>query len=163
MADSKSTHPTPAHILESFYPAGINPKHDGDRYRSAPPEKRRWVKTGIELYEGEAYVSTVACDAWADWSLFQTGITASGTGGEKEVTLEMERKGRDATLWVYVVDGEKRAPVRDVTWLASEEEGDGEERVVWVGVYAATPTLPKEGKREQLEVGFRGLRYGFRK
>lgn len=126
-------------------------------------ENRQWIKSGIEFYEGEAYVSTVACDAWADWSLVQTGITpvpsASGSQGY-EVTLEMERKAVDDTLWVYVIDGDKKVPVREVTWALSDEDG---ENMCWLGVYAATP-MPKVGepRDEGLKVSFRGLKYEFR-
>jgi regulation of enolase protein 1 (concanavalin A-like superfamily) len=121
-------------------------------------KERKWIKSGIEFYEGEAYVSTVACDRWADWSLVQTGIKNLDSG-EKEVTLEMERREKDATLWVYVVDGEKKVPVREVTWALSDidRNGDGGEKVCWVGVYAATPTVG-EG-RSELEVRFEGLKY----
>jgi regulation of enolase protein 1 (concanavalin A-like superfamily) len=123
----------------------------------------KWIKTGIEFYEGEAYVSTVACDRWSDWSLVQNGIVTLATG-EKQVTLEMERKDDDDTLWIYVLhqdgDGgeEKRIPVREVTWALSEgEKMDGVEKMmreVWVGVYAATPTA-EDGRT--LEVKFTGF------
>jgi len=124
-------------------------------------EERKWVKTGIEFYDNEPYVSTVACDRWADWSLVQTGIKTLD-GGEKEVTLELERSEKDDTLWVYVVDGEKKMPVREITWALSDVDGNGkgEESVCRVGVYAATPTVG-DGRAE-LEVAFRGLNYEFK-
>lgn len=109
----------------------------------------QWVKTGIEFYHDEAWVGTVGCDAWADWSLTQAGIR------DGRVTLEMERDGVDDTLWIYSVakggDGEKRIPIREVTWVLGNGEKP-EEKEVWVGVYAASPK-PDGGK---LEVGFEG-------
>jgi regulation of enolase protein 1 (concanavalin A-like superfamily) len=104
---------------------------------------QKWVKTGIEFYNGAAYVSTVAADRWADWSLVQVGIR------EGKVTLEIEREEKDDTLWIFVVDEEgKRVPVREVTWVLSEPE----ERECWVGVYTA---MPKADGRD-LEVKFEG-------
>ncbi len=106
-------------------------------------EDLKWIKTGIEFYQGEAYVSTVVADRWADWSLVQAGIRDG-----KAVTLELERDGKEGTLWIYVVDGEKRIPVREVTWILSEAA----ETEVWIGVYTATPNA--DGKA--LEVQFSG-------
>lgn len=103
--------------------------------------EQRWVKTGVEFYQGEVYVSTVAADRWADWSLVQVGIQEG-----KRVTLEMARE--EDTLWICVVDGEKRVPIREVTWLLSEAA----ETECWVGVYTATPKA--DGK--PLEVQFSG-------
>jgi uncharacterized protein len=103
---------------------------------------QRWVKTGVEFYQGEAYVSTVGADRWADWSLVQVGIKEG-----KTVTLEMEGDGD--TLWIYVVDGEKRVPIREVTWILGAGEADV---VVWVGVYAASP----KPDGNVLEVKFEG-------
>ncbi|KFY35915.1 hypothetical protein V494_05499 [Pseudogymnoascus sp. VKM F-4513 (FW-928)] len=104
----------------------------------------KWIKTGVEFYSGEVYVSTVAKDNWADWSLVQAGIK-----GGKEVTLEMERDTKEGTLWIYVLDGEKRIPLREVTWVLSEKEQE-----VWVGVYSATPTTERNG-RGKLVVEFK--------
>jgi len=88
-------------------------------------------------------VSTVVKDRSADWSLAQTNIQ----NGNK-VSLLVERHEKDDTLWVYAVDGEKKSPLREVTWILSEK-GDSE---VWVGVYAARP-MPGE----DLEVKFEGF------
>ena len=104
----------------------------------------KWIKTGVEFYSGEVYVSTVVKDNWADWSLVQAGVK-----GGKEVTLELERDAKEGTLWIYVIDGEKRIPLREVTWVLSEKEQE-----IWVGVYAATPTTERGG-RGKLVVEFR--------
>ncbi|KFY74360.1 hypothetical protein V499_05622 [Pseudogymnoascus sp. VKM F-103] len=104
----------------------------------------KWIKTGVEFYSDEVYVSTVVKDSWADWSLVQAGIKDG-----KVVTLEMERDAKEGTLWIYVIDGEKRIPLREVTWVLS-----GKEQEVWVGVYAATPTTER-GDRGKLVVEFK--------
>ena len=69
---------------------------------------KRWVKTGIEYVNDAPHASTVSCDRWADWSL----LPLDGTG----LTVEMEREVKDgkltSTLWVYVVQGVERKPVR---------------------------------------------------
>ena len=114
----------------------------------------QWVKSGIELYNGEPYVGTVGCDRWADWSLTQAGIDKG------KVTLEMERDGADDTLWIYVVEkeGGKRIPIREVTWVLGNGDRP-DEKEVWVGVYAASPK-PDGGV---LEVGFEGWELEVRK
>lgn len=67
---------------------------------------------------------------------------------------------KDDTFWVYVVDEQGgKLPIREVTWVLSEDAG---EREVWVGVYAATPKGMEEGDREKLVVGFEGLEWEFR-
>jgi regulation of enolase protein 1 (concanavalin A-like superfamily) len=108
---------------------------------------QKWIKTGIEFYQGKPYVSTVAADAWADWSLVPAAMHDGG------VTLEMERKEKDDTLWIYVIDGEIKVPIREVTWALSEPAAD----VCWVGVYAATPTVGgPDSRSEPLNVTFKG-------
>ena len=108
---------------------------------------RKWIKSGVEFYQNEAYVSTVVADRWADWSLVQTGFRDG-----KEVTLEFERNKAEETLWIYVIDGEKRVPIREVTWILSE----GVEKECWVGIYAAKPTASAAGKERGLVVNFTG-------
>jgi len=93
------------------------------------PSDGRWIKSGIEFFANEVYVSTVVKDRWADWSLVQVGVKNG-----KEVTLEIERDPEHKTLWLYVIDGAKKIPMREVTWALSEPEQE-----VWVGVYVAKP------------------------
>ncbi|MCJ1263513.1 hypothetical protein MMC22_003383 [Lobaria immixta] len=129
----------------------LPPAHDstaGDITR-----ERKWIKTGIEVYNGAPHVSTVACDRWADWSLWPL------QGGK--VTVEMEREvvdgKRTSTLWIYMVDGETRRPVREVTWVFDGvDEGNGGD--CWVGVYAAKPTKDEDDGSRQLKVIFNGIK-----
>lgn len=91
-------------------------------------------------------MSTVTADRWADWSLVQTGLRE-----RKEVTMEFERNKQEGTLWIYVIDGEKKVPVREVTWILSE----GDDKECWIGVFAAKPTASAEGKEQGLVVDFK--------
>ena len=102
----------------------------------------RWIKTGIEFVNGKANISTVASDRWSDWSL----CPLSNEGGTS-VTVEME-KGEDGSLWVYLIEGVKRVPLREVTWVFEDED-----RECWVGAYAARPAKVSDA----LEVKFAHL------
>ena len=109
---------------------------------------RKWVKTGIEFFQNEAWVSTVACDRWADWNMVQQVGVKNGN----QVTLQVQRDlEHDGTLWIYVVDGEKKIPIREVTWFLSE----GDESELWVGAFVARPTVAGEGKEKSLVADFK--------
>lgn len=90
---------------------------------------RKWVKTGIEFVEGAPHISTVASDRWSDWSL--RPMPSQGGSG---ATIEMAKE-KDGSLWVYLVEGVKRSPLRSVTWFFDGNEDEE----CWVGVYAAKP------------------------
>ena len=47
----------------------------------------------------------------------------------------MEREG--VSLWVYVIQGVERRPIRKVTWVFEKGETEGD---CWIGVYAAKPS-----------------------
>jgi len=108
---------------------------------NCPDGSRKWVKTGIEFVNGKPHVSTVAKDNWADWSLL------SMPSGSQAATIEMTRDA--GTLWIYLIEGIRRQPIREVTWVF-EEESTTE---CWIGAYAAKPST--EG--EYLEVMFEQL------
>ena len=91
---------------------------------------RKWVKTGIEYVEDAPHVSAVATDRWSDWSL-RPMPSLGGVGA----TIEMSKE-KDGSLWVYLLEGVKRCPLREVTWFF---DGDDTEDC-WVGVYAAKPS-----------------------
>lgn len=125
----------------------------------APDTTKRWIKTGIEFYHGKPFVSTVGCDKFADWSLTPLPVSASASSssvsnskeGYASVTLELEKDAKEGTLWVYIVDGEERFPIREVTWVLDVEETE-----IWIGVYAATPIMEGRVEGEGLEVRFEG-------
>lgn len=65
------------------------------------------------------------------------------------MTIEMEREVREggtptSTLWVYIVNGQIRTPVREITWVFEGVEQE-EPRDCWVGVYAAKPKRDDDG------------------
>lgn len=101
--------------------------------------KQKWVKTGIELTHGKPHVSTVTKDRWADWSLLPV------PSGGRAATMEMVKE-QDNSLWIYLIEGVQKSPIREVTWVF-EEEGVQD---CWVGVYVAKPS--SEG--EELAVNF---------
>ncbi|MCJ1435118.1 hypothetical protein MMC27_004488 [Xylographa pallens] len=116
--------------------------------------KSKWIKTGIEFYNGAPNVSTVACDRWADWSL-----SPLPEGDTKGVTMGMEREVLDekatSVLVVYVMEGNKKRHVREITWAFEDVEES--ERECWVGVLVGKPTRDMDDKEANLEVLFKGL------
>lgn len=93
---------------------------------------KKWVKAGIELTRGKPHLSIVAKDRFADWSLLPV------PSGGPAATLELVREADDS-LWIYLVEGVQKSPLREVTWVFQEENVQES----WVGVYAARPS--KEG------------------
>ncbi|CAI7656395.1 unnamed protein product [Penicillium manginii] len=87
---------------------------------------RKWVKAGLELVNDAAVPP-----------------------GCKSVTLEMIREKGD-TLWIYLLDGTRRIPQREITWIFQGKETEE----CLVGVYAARPS--KESG-DDLDVQFEGL------
>lgn len=121
----------------------------------------KWVKTGIEFYNGKPYVATVGCDTWADWSLvpmpdFPPTTADSPAHQRPGATIEARRE-QDAlgkSLWIYwLVRDERgneveRRPLRELTWIFAQEDG-------WdlaVSGYVCRPT--KEGGEEELQAEF---------
>ena len=102
---------------------------------------RQWVKTGIEYLEGRPNVSAVATDRWSDWSL-----RPMPAGNDVGATIEIVSEG-DGSLWVYLLEADKRVPIREVTWW-----GDVDKLAeCWVGVYAAKPAKVQENLVVQFE------------
>ncbi|KAJ5754616.1 hypothetical protein N7533_004159 [Penicillium manginii] len=104
---------------------------------------RKWVKAGLELVNDAVHLSTVSKDRGSDWC-FQ-----AVPPGCKSVTLEMIREKGD-TLWIYLLDGTRRIPQREITWIFQGKETEE----CLVGVYAARPS--KESG-DDLDVQFEGL------
>lgn len=63
----------------------------------------KWLKTGIEFYEGKPYISTVCTDRWSDWSIVP--LPEGHGSGKPSATIEVERDGgtEGKTLWVYQI------------------------------------------------------------
>ena len=158
-AFSAPTHPSslPVYKLSSFQRARLTfslpPGNELRRYDQAglllhltkpgvADDKSKWLKTGIEWYEEKPWISTVGCDAWADWSVVPI---PSFVSNESRPTATIEaRREKDVlgkSLWVYWIvktqdGGEERIPLREVNWFFAEEDGWS----IGVGGYVARPT-----------------------
>ena len=120
----------------------------------------KFVKTGIEFYDGRPQLSVVAVDRWADWSL-AGGSSSVGKDADSSVTIELEREEIDGSpgpsLWIYHVTddhGQKgkevRNPLREVTWLFHDP--DNKEAECWVGAFCAKPTATPGNPDQTLTV-----------
>ncbi|KAL2133070.1 hypothetical protein VTI74DRAFT_2974 [Chaetomium olivicolor] len=133
---------------------GAGPKDD-------PPQK--WIKTGIEFYNSHPRLSTVACDAWADWSVADLHPSSSSSqhvgGGAKgketgwtTVLVEKDKDGNGTGVWVYrVLENGEKVPLREICWVFGDRP---EEWEVEVRAMAARPEKNAEGG---LVVEFGGL------
>jgi regulation of enolase protein 1 (concanavalin A-like superfamily) len=105
-----------------------------------------WIKTGIEFYDGQSNVSTVAKDRWSDWSL-RPLLAEADNNAVVEIDL-----ADDGSLWVWLVGSDgKRSPLREVTWWKTLDKKDE----CWVGIYVAKPA--PNGEKDKLTVDFEGL------
>jgi len=119
-------------------------------HSTSPPPK--WIKTGVEFYNGVPKVGTVACDTWADWSL------APVQGKEDWVTFSVEAGGDELghSIWVYQLVGEEKVPIREVCWVF------GNELVGWDVSVAAYAARPAKETQEELAVQFKGFTVGWK-
>lgn len=119
-----------------------------------PENKTKWLKTGIEWYNGKPYISTVSCDAWSDWSIVPIPEYTSAETRPR-ATIEVERLAKDQnTVWVYWIirDAEgketERRPLRELAWMFADVEGWS----IGIGGYTCRPTT--EGGEGLLEAQF---------
>lgn len=120
--------------------------------KSRPTNQKRWIKTGIEFYQGKPMMSVVAADLWADWSLLPLSASAEKEGKMSVVVERKESKGEWGTVLVVKLVGEDgELPIREVTW-AFHDLDESEE--IWVGMAVAKPT---HGEKEELTVTFEGF------
>ncbi|CZR47763.1 uncharacterized protein FPRO_13430 [Fusarium proliferatum ET1] len=120
------------------------------------PTPRKWIKTGIELYNDHPRYSTVTCDQWADWSVEKVGPEneAGVRSGEKCVTVKVQ-KVQDALglcMWTYRIDEDgDKTPLRQTNWVYGDNGGEGWDLEIAAAV--ARPD-PKKEIKEDLEVTF---------
>ncbi|KAL2022835.1 hypothetical protein VTK56DRAFT_4366 [Thermocarpiscus australiensis] len=148
-------------ILLSFRRRNDNPTSTAAADKSTSPPPPKWIKTGIEFYNGAPRLSTVACDAWADWSVADLGgpgararASASGSSSKGWTTVAVEKEGDEhgTSLWVYrVLDGGEKVPLREVCWVFG---GRPEE---WEVEVAAMAARPAKGAGADLKVEFKGM------
>ncbi|KAI0755300.1 hypothetical protein C8Q80DRAFT_1266775 [Daedaleopsis nitida] len=120
--------------------------------------RTRWLKTGVEFYQGRVFLSTVATHAYSDWSIAPPADAAC-----EKVTIEVRRDTDEMgpSLWVYELvrgpDGavKERRPLREVTWFFGDEEG----WEVEVSAMAARPAAGDDvaGESKELVVHFEGV------
>ncbi|SPQ20292.1 5f87df88-b457-4b34-be62-75b25470660a [Thermothielavioides terrestris] len=140
-------------LLLSFYRR--NPPSNASDSPAPHQKPQKWIKAGVEHYNGAPRLSTVACDAWADWSVADLHPSPSSTNtaaatttttetGWTTLLVEKDQDGNGTGVWVYRVaeaTGEK-VPLREVCWVFGDapEEWDVEVRAM-----AARPAKGAEG------------------
>lgn len=100
--------------------------------------ERRWIKTGLEYYNGTPQLSTVSCDRWADWSI--TPLAAFEDSKSITVTIEKGRDGLGLGFWVYYIkrDGTKE-PLREICWVYGDDDSSGKDWNLTIGALVARP------------------------
>ena len=119
------------------------------------PARKLWVKSGIEFVDGKPCVSTVGARDAADWSLLPESGDATSITLEIEREAVNEKEGTGSSLWVYLVKGEERIAIREMSWVFKEEADLA--GLISVGFYAARPTKLKPDDNEVLDVSFDDL------
>ncbi|KAF8756900.1 hypothetical protein RHS01_04053 [Rhizoctonia solani] len=92
----------------------------------------------------------------ADWTRLYDQGGLFGRYWGRNATIEVEPEQGGPSLYVYLVEGEKRTLIREVTWVFQEKH----DQLLGVGVYAARPTKvqgEEAGKGDALSVNFEGL------
>ena len=79
---------------------------------------RKWIKSGIELFNDAARLSTVCTDNWSDWGISTPAHGSEILSGQRSVTVRIESSGDELgkCLWVYQLDGDDKVPLREITW-----------------------------------------------
>ncbi|KAL2169061.1 hypothetical protein VTG60DRAFT_6483 [Thermothelomyces hinnuleus] len=126
---------------------------------AGPPPK--WIKSGIEFYNGRPRLSTVSCDNWADWSVAdllpaeasgqsrsETGMGTGAETGWTTISIEKDKDGNGTGVWVYRVledgnGGETKVPLREICWVFGQERLEDWE--VEVHAMAARPEKKAKG------------------
>jgi hypothetical protein len=123
---------------------------------ASPLTPPKWLKTGVEFYNSLPRISTVSCDAWADWSVSPLTNTEASSGKDTWTTVLVERAtgsdGKGVSWWVYeLLDSGEKIPLREVCWIY----GSGEDWELEVAAYVARPA--KDGVDESLVAEFKGF------
>lgn len=139
---------------------------ESERKNEIPP---KWIKTGIEFYQSQPQLSTVATDNWADWSvtpLLSSPSSSPGVETEQWTTILVEQSGDEhgKSIWVYriVVDektGEEksRTALREICWVYGLTNPGVEEWDLEVVAMAARPEKEvKDGDEKELVVKVKG-------
>ncbi|KAG5958819.1 hypothetical protein E4U58_005240 [Claviceps cyperi] len=111
---------------------------------------RKWIKSGVELFNDAPRLSTVCTDNYSDWSVSDPSEGDAIRTGCKPVTITVERMDDELgiSLWVYHVDGSYRTPLREITWPYGTA-GDG-----WELEVSAAIARPYMNTQDKLEATF---------
>ncbi|KAI1866963.1 hypothetical protein JX265_007539 [Neoarthrinium moseri] len=123
---------------------------------ASPSPVEKWVKTGIEFYNGKPHLSTVGCDRWADWSILPLTEGKTEKGVTLEVVRESDENGKSAWIYQVILDGagnvKEKLPLREICWIfADEDEKGGEE---WVLDVSPLVARPEKSAKESLKARF---------
>ncbi|KAK5128280.1 hypothetical protein LTR85_002947 [Meristemomyces frigidus] len=111
----------------------------------------RWIKAGIEFFQGKPCLGVVGNDRFSDWSLCPM------IEGETKATFEAVKEGH--SLWIHAVKDGERQPLREVKWAFIDyPEEQKQYEAMRVGVYAAKPTPDKDDAEATIEASFTDLR-----
>ena len=107
----------------------------------------KWIKAGIEYYQGRYALSVVGCDNFSDWSLCplddgETSASLEFLWDEKALNVFVHRKGQKQIL-------------REILWAFGNLEVG---QPVRAGVYGAKPKEDEGNATAELEVKFSGLK-----
>ncbi|KAK3306686.1 uncharacterized protein B0T15DRAFT_510038 [Chaetomium strumarium] len=127
-------------ILLSFFRR--NADKSANKADGPPP---KWIKSGIEFYNGAPRLSTVSCDNWADWSVADLNREGGGGKGKEigwtTIQIEKDKDGNGTGVWVYRVVEEtgEKIPLREICWVFGDSPEEWE-----VEVYAMAARPEKE-------------------
>ncbi|KAK4444894.1 hypothetical protein QBC34DRAFT_414201 [Podospora aff. communis PSN243] len=133
-----------AGLLLSFRPTGSSADPS-----AAPP---KWIKTGIEFYNGTPMLSTVAAAPWADWSV--APLTVSSPAAEMWTTIAIEKATDEhgVSLWVYLIlDSGEKVALREICWVYGDKPED------WTLEVSAMAARPQKGATSDLKVDVKGF------
>ncbi|KAK2010657.1 hypothetical protein LZ32DRAFT_649031 [Colletotrichum eremochloae] len=130
------------------------------RASEAAAPSSKWVKTGVELYDGRPHLSTVTCDRYADWGLYPLTTTTAepdASAAVQSVTIEVFRDGGAGgkNAWVHRLlldeDGnvKERVPLRKICWIFADEDEDD-----WVLDVSPLAARPDKAAKNALKVEF---------
>jgi regulation of enolase protein 1 (concanavalin A-like superfamily) len=112
----------------------------------------KWIKSGIELFNDAARLSTVCTDNYSDWSVSVAPCSDEIRSGSRPVTIFAERSDDELgmTLWIYHVgENAEKTPLREITWPFGTAAAQG-----WQLEVAAAVARPSKDTKDKMEATF---------